>query len=163
MAKYIIAEPEGIPSTGLAIDGPSFSFSLVLGTPGNDTLLGQRGGDVILGFGGDDLIRGRGGSDVIVGGTDSDTLYGGGGSDIFVFKPGDGFDKIADFQPGDRILLLGVPENETGFIPTPNGLNGPFIGIDVVYSTPDNGQGVVTLAGLKNTDFQWVQDAVIYG
>jgi Ca2+-binding RTX toxin-like protein len=163
MANFKISEPEDGPSTGLAIDGLKFSFSLVLGTPGNDTLLGQKGGDIILGFGGDDLIRGKGGSNVIVGGTDNDTLYGGGGGDLFVFKPGDGFDTIANFQPGDRILLLGIPENETGFIPIPNGLNGPFLGIAVVYSTADNGQGVVELPGLKNADFQWVQDAVIYG
>lgn len=149
-------------------EGPAFwsnpqELSFAFGTPGDDTLHGRNGSDLILGFGGNDLIQGNGGGDIILGGPGNDTLRGGAGDDIFVFSPGDGFDTIADFEPGDRILLLGISADEASLIPTPNGLNGPPSGIDLVYGLANEGQGVVYLPGLTNADFQSVQDALIFG
>lgn len=140
------------------------TLSLVLGTPGDDTLHGGNGSDLVLGFGGNDLIHGNGGSDVIVGGPGNDGLHGGAGDDIFVFRPGDdGFDTIVDFEPGDRILLLGATEDQISFIPTPSGIYDPPSGIDLIYLTGNVGLPVLSFPGLTNADFQWVEDAIIFG
>lgn len=149
-----------------AMGAPTPSF--VFGTPGNDTLQGGRGGDLILGFAGNDLIHGNGGNDVIVGGPGNDRLHGGAGDDIFVFRPGDdGFDTIADFEPGDRILLLGATEDQISLIPTPSGLYDPPSGIDLIYSVPTEygsaGRPVLYFPGLTNADFQTIEDAIIFG
>jgi len=86
---------------------------------GDDTVLagsdGGRGSDRIEGGAGNDLLQGGLGSDTLDGGRGNDRLYGGGGADRFEFRPGDGVDRIADFDAveGDRIHLdpaLGDPE-----------------------------------------------------
>jgi Ca2+-binding RTX toxin-like protein len=49
-----------------------------------------------------------GGDDTLLGGGGDDVLRGEAGADLFVFDPGMGQDRIADFQPGtDRLLLRG--------------------------------------------------------
>lgn len=86
------------------------------GGSGNDTLRGGTGGDRLFGGGGDDhlfgegdrdLLRGGVGHDVLFGGAGDDTLVGGRGVDTFVVAPGDGHDRIADLEPGDRLDLSG--------------------------------------------------------
>jgi len=75
----------------------TFSFT---GTPGNDTLNGSVYNDVIVGGAGNDAINGNAGDDIITGGLGDDTLKGGSGHEVFIFKPGDGHDHIADFGTG---------------------------------------------------------------
>ncbi|NHN37434.1 hypothetical protein G8764_09040 [Pseudomaricurvus alcaniphilus] len=60
--------------------------------------------DLIDGAAGSDRITGSAGDDVIVGGTDNDLLKGGAGSDRFIFRAGDG---------SDRIVLPAVATAET--------------------------------------------------
>lgn len=85
------------------------------GDAGNDTLDGGDGADVlggglgadrIGGGAGDDALRGNDGADTLTGGAGNDTLTGGGGADRFVFAPGGGADRIADFTPGSDTLVL---------------------------------------------------------
>lgn len=53
-------------------------------------------------------LRAGGGDDTLLGGGGDDVLRGEAGADLFVFDPGMGQDRIADFQPGtDRLLLRG--------------------------------------------------------
>ena len=73
---------------------------------GNDILLGTDGTNLFRGYGGDDWIDGRGGDDRIIGGTGNDTLTGGAGADHFVFKAGDGNDRVLDFDLGLDTLQL---------------------------------------------------------
>ena len=48
------------------------------------------------------------GMDEIYGGPGDDYLYGGEGADLFIFKPGEGYDTIVDYQPGyDKIRFEG--------------------------------------------------------
>ena len=48
------------------------------------------------------------GADEIYGGPGDDMMYGGGGADLFIYKPGEGYDTIVDFQPGyDEIKFEG--------------------------------------------------------
>ncbi len=54
-------------------------------------------------------LRAGAGDDTLLGGGGDDALHGEAGADLFVFDPGMGRDRIADFQPGiDRLLLRGL-------------------------------------------------------
>ena len=94
---------------------------------GNDTLISIEGvfasffDDVLIGDGQDNFLSGIAGNDTISGGSGSDTLSGdegddlltgGLGNDTFLFRDGDGDDRIEDFAagagPGDLIDLRGV-------------------------------------------------------
>lgn len=54
---------------------------------------------------GKDSLWGGFGNDVLWGGTDNDTLYGGFGDNIFIYKPGEGTDKIMDYSSGDMLKI----------------------------------------------------------
>jgi Ca2+-binding RTX toxin-like protein len=49
--------------------------SLILGGPGNDTLVGAGGNDCIVGGAGNDRLIGNGGTDVCIGGPGNDNLH----------------------------------------------------------------------------------------
>lgn len=46
-------------------------------------------------------------NDTLSGGDGDDTLYGGAGEDVFIYKPGEGTDKIFDYESGELISLGG--------------------------------------------------------
>lgn len=95
----------------------------IVGYAGDDLLNGHMGNDFVSGHSGHDTVRGGSGDDIVRGGDDndriygdlgndnlygdkgSDVLYGGAGADRFVFKAGDGYDRIADYDATDTILL----------------------------------------------------------
>ena len=61
----------------------------------------------IFGNAGDNVIRGEDGNDYLGGGKGDDQLFGGADNDEFVFRDGDGHDRVMDFEPGqDQIALL---------------------------------------------------------
>jgi Ca2+-binding RTX toxin-like protein len=64
---------------------------------GNDRASGGYGDDKLGGGAGDDTLSGGQGGDILVGDTGDDWLTGGGGPDRFVFHPGMGDDRVADF------------------------------------------------------------------
>lgn len=73
---------------------------------GNDTLIGGTGDDRLMGDSGDDVLNGGSGRDRLDGGAGNDDLRGGGGRDLFIFREGDGTDRVLDFELGvDRIDL----------------------------------------------------------
>ena len=76
------------------------------GGSGADALYGQGGNDLLRGGGGFDTLSGGAGRDVLEGGTGADRLIGGAGADSFVFRAGDGRDRIADFGTGNDRLLI---------------------------------------------------------
>ncbi len=77
---------------------------------GNDTIRAGSGDDILYGESGNDILYGEAGDDLLVGGTGKDYLSGGSGADTYVFKVGDGQDKIYDYDTGtnqaDKILFL---------------------------------------------------------
>lgn len=95
----------------------------IVGYAGDDLLNGHMGNDFVSGHSGHDTVRGGSGDDIVRGGDDndrvygdlgndtlysdkgSDVFYGGAGADRFVFKSGDGQDRIADYDATDTILL----------------------------------------------------------
>lgn len=87
---------------------------LLNGHMGNDFVSGHSGHDTVRGGSGDDMVRGGDNNDLVYGDLGNDTLYGdkgtdvlfgGAGADRFVFKAGDGQDRIADYDATDAILL----------------------------------------------------------
>ncbi|MEZ5776252.1 MAG: M10 family metallopeptidase C-terminal domain-containing protein [Hyphomicrobiaceae bacterium] len=74
------------------------------GRGGSDEIRGFGGADTLEGGGGNDTIHGGTGGDTIIGGRGSDVLYGEAGGDTFVFRNGDGFDRIADFEQGQDLI-----------------------------------------------------------
>lgn len=92
------------------------SVNSIWGKAGNDTLYGLGGMDKLYGdagndtlYGGshNDLLNGGSGNDRLVGGAGYDTLTGDSGADTFVIgAPGDGVDKITDFQHGIDVISL---------------------------------------------------------
>lgn len=77
------------------------------GDAGHDRLLGGRGADKLSGGLGNDTLIGGAGNDTLDGGSGDDVMTGGLGADAFVFGPGDGRDRITDFNvaQGDRLQL----------------------------------------------------------
>ena len=121
---------------------------MISGGVGADTGAGGAGGDVILGGPGDDalsggdgpdLIAGGSGADRIDGGAGNDTLRGGAGADVFVFAPGSGIERIADFGAGDVIDLSAYPSvtgfGSFGMAATPDGARLDLGGGDRVILT----------------------------
>ena len=68
------------------------------GDSGNDKLHGETGNDHIEGGTGIDYLYGDDGNDTLLGGVGNDYLAGGRNRDKFVFAPGDGYDRVADFH-----------------------------------------------------------------
>ena len=84
------------------------------GGAGTDDIKGGKGNDSIFGGTGDDTLYGGEGRDTLWGGKDDDYLVGGAGNDVFLYKPGDGIDRISDydFQHDTIKLLSGSVDNK---------------------------------------------------
>ncbi|MBT9314083.1 cadherin domain-containing protein [Leptothoe spongobia] len=146
----------------------------LLGGSGNDTLLGERGNDILGGGSGNDLLDGGANNDGLFGGFGDDTILGGAGNDqifggfgddtidgglgndniftglgqnIVILRPGDGFDRIRDFLPGqDKIQLEdGLTFNDLDLIPqgrnTTIRINKP--------GDPNDGENLARLFGVR--------------
>lgn len=87
------------------------------GSEQNDNLTGWEGRDQIEGLGGDDRLSGAGGSDQLVGGRGNDEVDGGAGNDRYVFRIGDGTDRITalDLAGDDVLQLTGMRRNDVAF------------------------------------------------
>ncbi|PSB43939.1 hypothetical protein C7B80_22450 [Cyanosarcina cf. burmensis CCALA 770] len=88
------------------------------GFGGNDVINGGNDSDYLYGGDGNDTLIGGTGSDVLVGEVGQDTLTGGAGTDSFGFtSPGDGVDRITDFNSiDDRINIYSYNFPVSGFI-----------------------------------------------
>lgn len=82
----------------------------LVGGGGNDHLSGGLGDDTLSGSRGNDALFGGAGDDYLIGGEGADNLFGGGGADTFLFRHGDGGDRINDFDvtEGDKIDLTAM-------------------------------------------------------
>jgi serralysin len=81
---------------------------MLQGGSGNDTLTGGSGLDALNGGSGADNLNGGSGADRLNGGTGADTLVGGADADSFVFRPGDGADRVSDFVDNvDTLVFAG--------------------------------------------------------
>ena len=104
----------------------------VFGNSGNDTIYGEGGSDNLFGSGGadrlyggldNDTLQGGAGADTLEGGAGNDTLIGGTGADTYMYRPGDGNDRIdaaADAAPAgegsiDRLVMAGIRSDQASF------------------------------------------------
>ncbi|MCT7972254.1 M10 family metallopeptidase [Laspinema olomoucense] len=103
-------------STYLAINDPtqfpysasSYGTYISYGTT-LENLQGSPVNDLILGNTAANGINGGGGDDILIGGLGPDTLAGGPGRDRFVYAPGDGTDRITDFNAAEDFIALAPP------------------------------------------------------
>ncbi|MGP1356705.1 calcium-binding protein, partial [Roseicyclus sp.] len=133
------------------LDGSVHADTLV-GDGGGNRLRGGAGNDALWGNAGDDTLEGGAGDDVLRGQAGDDLLLGGPGADVFVFLDGDGHDTIADFGPGDRIDLRGVPALDSFGDVTAAALDGPE-GVSIDTGTGSILIANLALANLDLTDF----------
>ncbi|WP_370312066.1 VCBS domain-containing protein [Sagittula sp.] len=113
------------------------------GTSGNDLLMGSLAGDSVDGEAGDDLILTGGGSDTVIGGTGDDRLGGGADGDSFVFRAGDGLDRILDYDAmEDEIVFDGLTFGDLIIADTGTG------DVSITYSG-----GVLTVENASVADF----------
>jgi Ca2+-binding RTX toxin-like protein len=123
-----------------------------------DTMTGDTGDEIFDGRGNDDVLNGGGGADILIGNTGDDTLTGGAGADTFVFRPGDGFDEITDFNfgDGDRIDVTAF-----GFATAADfSIDGATSPGNLIIDF--NGLGEVTLTGPDLTGLVNDDDAFIF-
>lgn len=99
----------GSPSGGGA---PTFGYVALtdidnlIGSAFGDWMEGSGGANTLTSGAGADSLFGLDGADRLIGGMGNDTLNGGNGGDTFVFKPGEGTDRIEDFTlTQDKIEL----------------------------------------------------------
>lgn len=87
-------------------------------TGGDDVVIGSRADDNLFAGDGDDSIWGGVGHDYIRGELGNDMMRGGAGGDAFIFSPGNGIDKVMDFDlvgaSQDRVIIS-VPHKNYEF------------------------------------------------
>ncbi len=97
---------------------------IILGNIGNDCIRGEAENDTVFGNMGNDIVTGGDDDDWLHGGKENDSLFGGNGNDIlrgdfgndsliggsggdrFDVRPGDGSDRISDFEQGRDLIGL---------------------------------------------------------
>ena len=89
---------------------------VLYGGAGKDTLKGNKGNDKLYGQSGADKLYGGAGNDTLWGGAGNDLLWGNSDKDIFVYKPGEGTDKIMDYwyDDGDMLKILKADGSDGG-------------------------------------------------
>ena len=118
---------------------------ILSGGSGNDTLIGSTGKDSLSGGSGKDKLYGGAGNDTLWDGAGNDTLYGGDGKDTFIYKPGEGTDKIMDYNSADMLQILKADGSAGG------SFNKSFFSNNKLTLTIDGG-GTVIFDGVKSGD-----------
>ena len=122
------------------------SMDCAMGGFGKDTLLGGAGDDLLAGNQASDRLLGGAGRDMLAGGKGRDVLSGGAGADTFVFLPGDGHDRISDFNARQDVISLGVPGGHLADVSVTTD------GADALVTYHDNVIRLSGLAGVQLAD-----------
>lgn len=101
-----IAEAAGQGTDTIVLHAPDYAIGYRL--PANvENLTVTSVGGWGAGNGQDNIILGDAGRQYLTGAAGYDVLAGGAGSDVFVVNRGDRQDVVADFRPGEDVLVLG--------------------------------------------------------
>jgi len=92
----------------------------VEGGDGDDALHGQDGDDYLIGGAGRDSLYGGEGNDTLEGGPGDDVLRGGMGHDFYIYRPGDGVDRIDDVGGLDTLILKEIYRKDIALVPIEN-------------------------------------------
>ena len=122
------------------------SMDCAMGGFGKDTLLGGSGDDLLAGNQANDHLLAGAGRDMLAGGKGRDVMSGGAGSDTFIFRPGDGHDRIADFNAGLDVISFGVPGGQLADVTVTDD------GADAVVTYHDNVIRLTGQAGISAAD-----------
>lgn len=79
------------------------------GLGGNDNIRGGFGNDTVSGGQGNDRLYGDEGNDTLIGGPGSDLLRGEMGSDVYVYRHGDGMDRIQNYSREGDVDVVRFP------------------------------------------------------
>ncbi|MBR0289644.1 MAG: hypothetical protein IJQ82_11760, partial [Selenomonadaceae bacterium] len=120
---------------------------ILSGGSGNDTLIGSTGKDSLSGGSGKDKLYGGAGNDTLWDGAGNDTLYGGDGKDTFIYKPGEGTDKIMDYNSADMLQILKADGSAGG------SFNKSFFSNNKLTLTIDGGGTVIFDDVVSSTKF----------
>ncbi len=82
----------------VTIDGSAASSTI--------NITGNKLANYIIAGNNGSTLDGGAGNDTLWGGAGNDSLYGGAGNDTFIYKAGEGIDKIFDYQSGDMLQIL---------------------------------------------------------
>lgn len=104
-----------------------------IATESAETVFGTEAGDVIDALGGNDTISALGGDDLIIAGPGDDLeLFGGAGADTFLVRPGDGQDRIQDFDAAQDTILVSAAFGFTSAEDVLGTVERPFSNVDRV-------------------------------
>ena len=126
-----------------SMDGGSGN-DVIWGDSGKDTLSGGAGNDKLHGEEGNDKIYGGSGNDSLWGGDGNDSLWGGSGKDVFIYKPGEGKDRIFDYSSGDMLKILEDDGSKGSF------KKSKYSGGDLTLTI--SGGGTVIFDGVSKSD-----------
>ncbi len=109
-----------------------------------DKLYGNASNDKLYGGDGNDLLYGGDGKDSLWGEAGNDSLWGGSGNDTFIYKPGEGTDKIFDYETGDMLKILNADGSNGSF------KKSKYSGGDLTLTI--NGGGKIILYDVSTSD-----------
>ena len=120
----------------------------LFGTASKNAMSGGDGNDLVFGGGGKDKLSGGAGNDTLVGQGGDDQLRGNGGADVFRFEvPGDGLDRILDWDAGTDLLQIDASGFGGGLAPGALPLDRLVVhASDAATSAPGVGQFVFNTA-----------------
>lgn len=128
--------------------------SIINGGAGNDTLIGGAGSSTLGGGGGADSITAGAGGSYIIGEAGNDTLVGGSGKDVFIFGPGDGSDRIVNFNPAQDTLAFTTTNYTGGTLDLASLIsNATISGGNTVLTLPDG--STLTVVGVTGVNINW--------
>ena len=111
----------------------------------NVKIFGGAGADSIENSGANVTINGGAGNDEIINSGVNVSINGGDGKDTFIYKPGEGTDKIFDFQNNDLLTIINKDGTEGGSFKSPK-----FSGGDLTLTI--KGGDKVIFDGASNVD-----------
>ena len=121
-------------------DGKDYLY----GNADADKLYGNASNDKLYGGDGNDLLYGGDGKDSLWGEAGNDSLWGGSGNDTFIYKPGEGTDKIFDYETGDMLKILNADGSNGSF------KKSKYSGGDLTLTI--NGGGKIILYDVSTSD-----------
>ena len=125
------------------IDGSAADSTInITGNGKNNYLVAGDNGSTLTGGAGNDLLIGGNGNDSLWGGARNDSFYGGEGNDTFIYKPGEGTDKIFDYDSNDILTILKADGSEGGTFKS-----SKFSGGDLTLTIKGGGKVIFDSAG----------------